>query len=185
MVGTVFNIMRYAVNDGPGIRTTVFLKGCPLRCRWCHNPESILPGPELVLRGDRCIRCGACFDACEHGAVQRLDEAFVTSRKDCAACGRCVEVCPAAARELAGRQMTTGEVLAEIVRDTVFYDQSGGGATFSGGEPLLQSEFLLSLLEGCRGRAIHAAVDSSGYAPPVTLRAIAEATDLFLYSPWG
>lgn len=179
--GIVFNIARYAVNDGPGIRTTVFLKGCPLHCLWCHNPESIYPRPEVAIRADRCIQCGACFEVCEHGAIERVDGAFVTARERCMRCGRCVDACCSGARELIGREMTSEDVLAEVGRDTVFYDASGGGVTFSGGEPLLQHEFLLSLLVGCRDRAIHTAVDTSGYAAPAVLAAVAETTDLFLY----
>lgn len=181
MTGNVFNIMRFAVNDGPGIRTTVFLKGCPLHCLWCHNPESILPGPELFIRPDRCIRCGACLEVCEHGAIRGDEGALMTARELCIRCGRCVDACCSGARELVGREMTPDEVLTVISRDTVFYDESGGGATFSGGEPLLQHEFLLALLEGCRDRGIHTAVDTSGYAAPAVLDAVAEAADLLLY----
>lgn len=181
MTGIVFNIMRFAVNDGPGIRTTVFLKGCPLRCLWCHNPESILPGPELFIRPDRCIRCGACLEVCEHGAIRGDEGALMTVRELCIRCGRCVDACSADARELVGREMTTGEVLEAVSRDTVFHDESGGGVTFSGGEPLLQHEFLLSVLQGCRARGIHTAVDTSGYAAPAVLDAVAEVADLFLY----
>ncbi len=181
MTGVVFNIMRFAVNDGPGIRTTVFLKGCPLRCLWCHNPESILPGPELFIRTDRCIRCGACLEVCEHGAIRGGEDAFMTVRELCTRCGHCVDACWADARELVGREMTTEEVLEAISRDTVFHDESGGGVTFSGGEPLLQHEFLLSVLQGCRARGIHTAVDTSGYAAPAVLDAVAEVADLFLY----
>jgi len=182
MTGVVFNIMRFAVSDGPGIRTTVFFKGCPLRCQWCHNPESQLPRSELVLRPDRCIRCGACVDACAHGAIRRDDDGtVVTIREVCNQCGQCVEVCCSGARELVGREMTADEVLAEICRDTVFYDESGGGATFSGGEPLLQHDFLLTLLRGCRDRGIHTAVDTSGYAAPGVIDAVARCADLFLY----
>src|SRR3989339_617254 len=141
-MGLVFNIQRFSVHDGPGIRTTVFLKGCPLRCKWCHNPESISPDPELVLRTDRCIRCGDCYALCKNHAVKGVDGAFETLREVCIDCGECVEICNAEARGLAGKEMTTEEVLAEIEKDVVFYDRSGGGASFSGGEPLLQHEFL-------------------------------------------
>ncbi len=181
MTGIVFNIMRFTVNDGPGIRTTVFLKGCPLHCLWCHNPEAISPQPELFIRADLCIRCGACLEACPHAAVRREDDMFVTAREVCRRCGCCVEACWSGARELVGREMTTEEVLEEVSRDTVFYDESRGGVTFSGGEPLLQHEFLASVLQGCRDRGIHTAVDTSGYAAPTVLDAVAEVADLFLY----
>ncbi len=181
MTGIVFNIMRFAVNDGPGIRTTVFLKGCPLHCLWCHNPESISRRSELFLRADRCIRCGACLEACPNAAIRREGGMFVTDRQLCRRCGRCVEACWADARAIVGREMTAEEVLEEVGRDTVFYDESGGGVTFSGGEPLLQHEFLLSVLRGCRSRGIHTVVDTSGYADTAVLDAVADATDLFLY----
>lgn len=181
MTGVVFNIMRFAVNDGPGIRTTVFLKGCPLHCLWCHNPESVSYQPELLVRADRCIRCGACLEVCQNAAIRREGDSFVTVRESCRRCGRCVEACWADARAIVGRTMTTEEVLEEVCRDAVFYDTSGGGVTFSGGEPLLQPDFLLSLLAGCKARSIHTAVDTSGYAPAAILEAVTETTDLFLY----
>ncbi len=181
MTGVVANIMRFAVNDGPGIRTTVFLKGCPLRCQWCHNPETISPRQEIAVREDRCIGCGACVEACEEGATLRVDGALVFSRASCVRCGRCVEACCSGARGLVGREMTAEEVVEEIRRDEVFYGESGGGATFSGGEPLLQHEFLLALLRGSRERGIHTAVDTSGYAAAAVLETVASAADLFLY----
>lgn len=182
--GIVFDIMKYSVHDGPGIRTTVFLKGCPLSCRWCHNPESRRPEPQLMFFAERCIGCGECAGACPHGAVVPLDSepekpAPVTGR--CTGCGSCVAVCHAGARELAGREMTAARVLAEIERDVVFYDQSGGGVTFSGGEPLVQQGFLLELLAGCREREIHTAVDTTGCAPLGKLLAVSKLTDLFLF----
>lgn len=181
MTGFVFNIMRFAVNDGPGIRTTVFFKGCPLRCTWCHNPESIRAQRELAILEDRCLRCGACQEVCPEGAIRCDDGKLVTLRERCTRCGRCVDACCSGARELVGREMTTDEVLAEINRDAVFYGESGGGVTFSGGEPLQQHAFLLALLEGSRNMGIRTAVDTSGSATPAVLKTIAAATDLFLY----
>ena len=181
MTGTIFNIQRFCVSDGPGIRTTVFLKGCPLHCAWCHNPESISPEKELLIREDRCIRCGSCIEVCEHNAAQRGIDGIKTTIENCVRCGRCVEVCFAEARAIIGTEMTTDEVVDEIMKDVVFYDESGGGATFSGGEPFLQHEFLLSLLHACKDKNIHTAVDTSGYTLPEILKRASEFVDLFLY----
>ena len=181
MTGIVFNIQRFSVNDGPGIRTTVFLKGCPLHCKWCHNPESISPGSEIMLREDRCIRCGNCFAICEQHAVRQADGGFATDREICIQCGRCVDDCYSEARVLVGKEMTVIEVLAEVIKDVPFYDQSGGGVTFSGGEPLLQHEFLFSALQACKDRSIHTAVDTSGYGTPEVLEKVSPSVDLFLY----
>lgn len=181
MTGTIFNIQRFSVNDGPGIRTTVFLKGCPLHCTWCHNPESISPEKELMLHEDRCIRCGDCVAVCEQHAVLPDDGGFVTDREKCIQCGRCLDVCYAEARVLMGKEVTVDEVMTEIVKDTAFFDQSSGGVTFSGGEPLLQHQFLTLLLEACRRKSIHTAVDTSGYIPADILRDVSRYVDLFLY----
>jgi pyruvate formate lyase activating enzyme len=182
MKGLVFNIQRFSVNDGPGIRTTVFLKGCPLHCKWCHNPESISSNRQLILREDRCIRCGDCFALCKNHAVKRREDGgFSTMRDVCIECGDCVEVCNAEAREIAGKEMTVSEVLAEVDRDVIFYEHSGGGVTFSGGEPLLQHEFLCSALEACKLKKIHTVVDTTGLTPPDVLDRIARFVDLFLF----
>ena len=179
--GIVFDIQRYSIHDGPGIRTTVFLKGCPLHCPWCHNPESQAAEPELMLLSGRCISCGACATACESGAAYAVGDAVLTDRERCTCCGACVEICPTQAREMVGQDMSVGEVMAQIERDTVFYDQSGGGVTFSGGEPLAQPEFLLELLEACRQREIHTALDTCGQAPWEVLDTVRHYVDLFLY----
>ena len=179
--GIIFNIMKYCVHDGPGIRTTVFLKGCPLGCWWCHNPEGLAEHRELSFRQDRCLLCGACYDACPNGAVEVRDGLFLPIRERCQRCGACVEVCFSGAREMVGREVTVTEVIEEVEKDMVFYEVSGGGVTFSGGEPLMQPDFLAALLESCRGKGIHTAVDTAGYAPSDTLRRISELTDLFLY----
>jgi pyruvate formate lyase activating enzyme len=179
--GTVFNIMRFSVQDGPGIRTTVFLKGCPLQCAWCHNPEALAEGPELFLRPDRCIACGDCMNTCPAHAIVREEGRFETLRDLCARCGTCAGACWADARELIGRQMTVDDVMHEVERDAPFYSESGGGVTFSGGEPLLQHRFLVQLLRACSARRFHAVVDTSGYASPDVLFLVAEHTDLFLY----
>jgi len=171
--GRIFNIQKYSIHDGPGIRTTVFFKGCPLSCIWCHNPESQSFVPEIMQYNKRCIGCGKCVEVCEYGAL--LD------RDKCTSCGKCAEVCYAKARELAGKLMTVPEVIAQIDKDSIFYDESGGGVTFSGGEPLSQAGFLLELLKQCKKNEYHTAVDTSGYGTAETIKAISGMTDLFLY----
>lgn len=167
--GLVFDIMRFALHDGPGIRTTVFLKGCPLRCDWCHNPESQSPGPSLLFFEERCRGCGDCASVCPHGLTE------------CEACGRCAEVCLTGARRRAGRATSVAEVLAEVERDRIFYDESGGGMTLSGGEPLAQPLFAEALLGACRARRIHTALDTCGMASAGTLLRVAAQADLVLY----
>jgi pyruvate formate lyase activating enzyme len=183
--GLVFNIQRYSIHDGPGIRTTVFLKGCPLDCWWCHNPESQSGEPEIVAIEGRCIRCGECRKACpQEGRAARGDPAASKEPpRDfrCIRCGACVAACPTGARQMVGRRMTVAEVVAEVLKDRVFYEESGGGVTISGGEPLMQPRFLVGLLASCRTQGIHTAVDTCGYAPPADLLAAAPLADLFLY----
>jgi pyruvate formate lyase activating enzyme len=176
MDALVFNIQRYSLQDGPGIRTTVFFKGCPLSCVWCQNPESRSRIPEILVVEGRCVRCGACRRACG-----RALEGEPSRDEGCLRCGTCVDACPTGARNLVGRWMTVEEILAEIERDRLFHEESGGGATFSGGEPLLQADPLCALLEECRARGIHTAVDTCGYAPLETLLRVAARADMFLY----
>jgi len=178
--GLVFNLMRFSLHDGPGIRTTVFLKGCPLRCRWCHNPESQSAEPEIVYFGERCIHCGDCVLACPHGALH-LDRQLLHHPELCRRCGECVDACPSAARQLAGRWMTVPEVLAEVLKDEVFFDESGGGITISGGEPLRQAVFVEALLAACKARRIRTVLDTCGFADPEVMRRVSEHVDLFLY----
>lgn len=180
VTGLVFNIMRFSLHDGPGIRTTVFLKGCPLRCWWCHNPESQSPKPEVIYFEERCIRCGDCVRACPNGAL-RLNERVIHDRNLCQRCGGCVDACSAAARQLVGRWMTVSEVVAEVSRDQVFFDESGGGITVSGGEPLMQATFVETLLAACRTRRIRTVLDTCGFADSNAICRISENVDLFLY----
>ena len=178
--GFVFDIKRYAIHDGPGIRTTVFFKGCPLQCQWCHNPESWQSSPQAALRSTRCVRCGRCVELCTQNAVSLDGDLPQTDPEKCTLCGECIEPCPGGAREIIGSQTTVAEVMAEIEKDLVFYEESDGGATFSGGEPLAQGEFLLALLSQCRAKGIHTAVDTSCYAQSDVVDAVAERADLFL-----
>jgi pyruvate formate lyase activating enzyme len=179
--GIIFDIRRFSIHDGPGIRTVVFLKGCPLACTWCHNPEGIDPTPALIYRASRCIRCGTCISACPQGAISVDGDTVRTGRERCVHCGTCADVCYAEARELAGRRVTVAEVVAELERDAVFYDESGGGVTFSGGEPLLQADFLLALLQACQEKGLSAALDTCGFAPWETVDRVREYIALFLY----
>ncbi|MGQ9576745.1 MAG: glycyl-radical enzyme activating protein [Thermoguttaceae bacterium] len=179
--GLVFNIQRYCVHDGPGIRTTVFLKGCPLRCWWCHNPESQSAEPEIAFLEGRCIRCGQCTAVCPQARAAGHGEKPPGRPARCIRCGACVAACPSGARQMVGRRMSVEEVLAEVLKDRLFYDDSGGGVTFSGGEPLLQARFLEGLLAACRAQGIHTALDTSGYAPWEDLLRVAPLVDLFLY----
>jgi len=181
LTGTIFDIKRYALYDGPGIRTTVFLKGCPLACWWCHNPESQAPETELLIRANRCTRCGACAEICPQDAIYLEATTSMTDRTRCERCGRCVETCFSGARDLVGREIPLAELLREVERDTPFHDASGGGVTFSGGEPLLQAEFLAAALSACRERDIHTVVDTCGYAPWEAFEGLRRDVQLFLY----
>lgn len=180
-MGTIFAIKRYAIHDGPNIRTTVFFKGCPLACWWCHNPEGLHRAVELVWDGAKCIGCHACVKRCPSGSLTASPSGIQWAARTCAVCGGCVEACPSLALEATGREVSADEVLAEIVRDRPFFDRSGGGVTFSGGEPLAQPGFLLELLAACGRLAIHRVVDTSGFAPSDVLLHVAEETDLFLF----
>ncbi len=178
--GIIFDIKKYAIHDGPGIRTTVFFKGCPLQCTWCHNPESWSPQPEPMFRPTRCIRCGRCVEVCPEEAVTLRKDHARTNPARCTRCGTCLPACPPQARGIAGRRMTVDEVMAEIVKDTVFYDESNGGVTFSGGEPLMQPDFLATLLQQCQMRSIHTALDTCCHAPAAVVEKVAPMTNLFL-----
>lgn len=181
ITGIVFDIKKFSIHDGPGIRTTVFLKGCPLSCWWCHNPEGQSQRPELVLRPKQCIACGACIEVCQREAILLEGEVIITERKRCTACGACAEVCYAGARELVGWQVTVAEVMRELEQDSAFYDQSGGGVTISGGEPLSQPAFLNGLLQACQAIGLQTCLDTCGFAPWEVLEGVRRDVDLFLY----
>jgi pyruvate formate lyase activating enzyme len=180
--GIIFDIKKYAIHDGPGIRTTVFFKGCPLRCPWCHNPEGQAPEPEIMLKSYKCIKdCSECLSVCEERALTKADQALVIDREKCDACGKCAKVCSSEAIEIVGRKMNPQEVMEEVEKDIIFHDDSGGGVTFSGGEPLFQPDFLSALLIQAKEKDIHTTVDTCGYASSATLEKISDKVDLFLY----
>jgi pyruvate formate lyase activating enzyme len=177
----IFDIKRYSINDGPGIRITIFLKGCPLNCLWCHNPEGISPRTQKLFSAARCIGCGECCRVCPVQACRLTSTGVATDRDLCTLCGKCAEVCPTLATEMSGRYRSVDELLGIIEKERPFFDQSGGGVTFSGGEPLQQSGVLVELLEACGRRHIHRAVETSGFAKTETILRVAKCTDLFLY----
>jgi pyruvate formate lyase activating enzyme len=181
--GMIFDIKRFAVHDGPGVRTTVFFKGCPLHCLWCHNPEGLSAEPDLLVRPSRCSRCYTCIPVCPKRAISKgpKDGAVVVDRARCDLCGMCAEACMYDALAMAGREVGVAEVVAEVERDRIFYEQSGGGATLSGGEPLAQPVFCRELLAGLRACGFRTALDTSGLAAWDTLRSCAEIADLVLY----
>ncbi|MGO8788657.1 MAG: glycyl-radical enzyme activating protein [Terriglobia bacterium] len=181
VLGNIFDVQRFSIHDGPGIRTTVFLKGCPLRCPWCSNPESQCALPQLLYLRSRCIRCGRCVSACPEDGLNLLSDAVVINRAKCLPCEECSRVCPSGAMRLVGRSATATDVLAEVERDRVFYQHSGGGLTVSGGEPLSQPEFTVALLNGARTLGLHSAVETAGLAGPETVERVLSRADLILF----
>ena len=180
MTGIVTDFKRFAVHDGDGIRTTVFLKGCPLRCLWCHNPESLVRQPQIAYLQERCISCGACAGECPNGAHYIGAKGHLFDRTHCTGCGACVSVCPARALRLYGREMTVEEVLAVVREDRIFYGATGG-ITLSGGEPMAQPEFTAALLAAAKAEGLNTALDTCGDVPKPLFETIAADVDCFLY----
>jgi pyruvate formate lyase activating enzyme len=179
--GCVFDTQRFCLHDGRGIRTTVFLKGCPLKCVWCHNPESWSPRPERSWRSSRCIGCVACVAACERGALQWAGGVPVVDAAQCMTDGACAAACPTGATDILGRLVAPAELVGELLRDVAVFDESGGGATFSGGEPLAQAAFLEQVLLLCRASGIHTTLDTSGHAPTAEMARVGRLVDAVLF----
>lgn len=179
--GVVFNIQTYSIHDGPGIRTTVFVMGCPLRCSWCQNPESQLFTPQLFYESKKCTGCGNCVEACPNGAIELYEGRSRTNRDICTGMGNCTEVCPVEARNRIGRYTSAGEIFREVMEDKVFYEKSGGGITLGGGEPLACPDFTVALLRLCKNAGIHTALDTCGYAQWEVMKRVLNYVDLVLY----
>lgn len=179
MTGIVFSIERYAIEDGPGIRTLVFLKGCPLHCEWCSNPESQYHTSEILYYANKCASCGRCISNCPKDAI-RLDEEFglLTDPDRCTLCGLCTEVCYHNAREISGEEMSAEQVMEVVLRDKLFYEKSGGGLTISGGEPLMQAVFVQELVEACNTQGIHTAIETTLYASEKVVASTLENIDM-------
>lgn len=177
----IFDIKRYAINDGPGIRIVIFLKGCNLNCSWCHNPEGISTLQERMYSHSKCISCGLCVSSCPTTALTLTPGGISTDNSLCELSGNCARVCPAKAIEISGHPMNISEIMSEIGKERIFFDQSGGGVTFSGGEPLMHAAFLIELLKACGNLDIHRTVDTAGLAKREILLEVAKYTDLFLF----
>lgn len=180
-MGKIFNIQRFSTSDGEGIRTVVFLKGCPLSCAWCHNPESQRMEPELFFQSKLCIGCGACTEVCRESCHRiTAENLHLFDRELCVHCGSCAEVCPTRALQLCGEEKSADEVIAEVLKDKLFYEESGGGVTLSGGEPLLQYDFSKEILQKAKGFGMDTAIETSGYSQR-SLDEILDYVDLWLF----
>lgn len=179
--GVVFDIKEFAVFDGPGIRTTVFMKGCPLDCLWCHNPESKSAKPEIFYDESKCVGCRGCEAVCSNKCHEFTEELHTYNRTSCTSCGKCSEVCVAEALETAGKLISAEDVIAEVLKDKAFYDNSGGGMTLSGGEPMAQVEFTPELLKTAKKNGLHTCMETCGYAREEDYKTVAPFVDIFLF----
>ena len=177
----VSNIQRFSTKDGDGIRTTVFFKGCPLRCRWCHNPETFSNKQEIMYNAENCTLCGRCVDSCPNGAIKIENNILSTDLALCNHCGNCTDFCYYNAREISGKEMSADSVAEAILKDAAFYRESGGGVTFSGGECMMFAPFVRDVLKICKAHRIHTAIDTSGFAPFSSFEMVLPYTDIFLY----
>lgn len=181
MKGTIFDIQRFCLDDGPGIRTTVFLKGCMLRCAWCHNPESLSAKVQLAYYDNKCVKCGTCRAVCPHGVHSFTESGeHQVDHSACVACGQCVKACPADALALLGRTAEAADVIEQVMKDEAYYRHSGGGVTFSGGEPTMQYEFLKELLQLAKERGLHTCMETNGTLDPARMKALLPYLDLVL-----
>ncbi|MEG1118752.1 MAG: glycyl-radical enzyme activating protein [Bacteroidales bacterium] len=181
----IFDIKRYSINDGPGIRITIFLKGCPLSCIWCHNPEGMKPTQSKLYTATRCIGCGLCIKACKNGALSigtlaNGKRGIITDFSKCQLCGECAKACPAKAMEMAGKEYSVEELMTEIRKESVFFEESGGGVTICGGEPLMHKEVLIPLLDACGKEGFHRCIDTTLFAQRSLIEEVALKCELFL-----
>ena len=178
--GLIFDIKKFAINDGPGIRLTVFFKGCNLHCQWCHNPESMSPKVQKMYNAKKCIGSVKCIDNCPNNALEFSEKGIITNFDLCNLCGKCADVCPTKAFEMLGQEVSIKELMKKIDNEAIFFDQSGGGVTFSGGEPLMHSDYLIEALKECGERMVHRVVDTTAFASQETVLEVAKHTELFL-----
>jgi pyruvate formate lyase activating enzyme len=179
--GVVFNVQRYSIHDGPGIRTTVFLKGCPIRCFWCQNPESQSIKPEIMFTRNACTRCGNCINDCPNGAIRIGEHYVITDRTKCTGCGNCVDACPVGARVIEGRYMTVGEIMDVVLKDRKMYEKNSGGLTLSGGDATMQPDFSAALLQSAKAHGLHTVIETCGYTKWEVLERLLRSTDFLFY----